>query len=342
MSKVLPARHPKMPGNLHCIKKSGVFLLLVRATAVASALATYGVYADEIEEASERHAYVSGINVMQAFVAAYPEQVKKVIFADGNWALESRGGRFYWARGRLLPEAVLAETDRYSRHSFYSYGDDLPQIREFSETDESALRARITEREHSSIGRHPGLYNAIWRIDSKGTAWGLVKTTFFLGKKVMIHRELLEDLASVEEELLFLMKTDKSLAQYMDSIAYLEGYNWRAIAGTISLSNHSYGIAIDFVPKRTDGKETYWRWARDRFANWFSLPHEQRFMPPRSFIRAFEKRGFIWGGKWFYFDTIHFEYRPEILALNGYQKIVAAQDYGHRIEEVWIPPGQEY
>ena len=27
-----------------------------------------------------------------------------------------------------------------------------------------------------------------------------------------------------------------------------------------------------------------------------------------------EKHGFIWGGKWYHYDTMHFEYRPEIIA----------------------------
>jgi hypothetical protein len=34
-------------------------------------------------------------------------------------------------------------------------------------------------------------------------------------------------------------------------------------------------------------------------------------------IRIFESFGFIWGGKWRYYDTMHFEYRPEILVLSG-------------------------
>ena len=25
----------------------------------------------------------------------------------------------------------------------------------------------------------------------------------------------------------------------------------------------------------------------------------------------FERHGFIWGGKWYHYDTMHFEYRPE-------------------------------
>ena len=26
-----------------------------------------------------------------------------------------------------------------------------------------------------------------------------------------------------------------------------------------------------------------------------------------------EAEGFIWGGRWYHYDTMHFEYRPELL-----------------------------
>ena len=62
-------------------------------------------------------------------------------------------------------------------------------------------------------------------------------------------------------------------------------------------------------------------------------------MPPDSFIEAFERRGFVWGGKWFYYDTMHFEYRPEILALNGWLKQEQANPFTGITETVWVPPG---
>ena len=34
---------------------------------------------------------------------------------------------------------------------------------------------------------------------------------------------------------------------------------------------------------------------------------------PWKIVEIFEKYGFIWGGKWYHFDTMHFEYRPELL-----------------------------
>jgi hypothetical protein len=38
-------------------------------------------------------------------------------------------------------------------------------------------------------------------------------------------------------------------------------------------------------------------------------------MIPLPVVQAFERQGFVWGGKWLFFDTMHFEYRPEILLL---------------------------
>ena len=33
---------------------------------------------------------------------------------------------------------------------------------------------------------------------------------------------------------------------------------------------------------------------------------------PQAIVDAFEAEGFIWGGRWYHYDTMHFEYRPEL------------------------------
>ena len=33
---------------------------------------------------------------------------------------------------------------------------------------------------------------------------------------------------------------------------------------------------------------------------------------PIRIVRIFENHGFIWGGYWYHYDTMHFEYRPEL------------------------------
>jgi hypothetical protein len=82
-------------------------------------------------------------------------------------------------------------------------------------------------------------------------------------------------------------------------------YVCRPIAGTQRSSAHGHGIAIDISTKHAH----YWRWSAvgaegaTRYRN--SIPIE--------IVEIFERHGFIWGGKWYHYDTMHFEYRPELI-----------------------------
>ena len=49
----------------------------------------------------------------------------------------------------------------------------------------------------------------------------------------------------------------------------------------------------------------YWRWHKGRY--------RYRNRVPWAIAAIFEKHGFIWGAKWYHYDTLHFEYRPELL-----------------------------
>jgi len=82
-------------------------------------------------------------------------------------------------------------------------------------------------------------------------------------------------------------------------------YNCRVIAGTDRLSAHGLGIAIDIASKHSN----YWRWTKPDKTGHITY----RNAIPWEIVRIFEKHGFIWGGKWYHYDTMHFEYRPELL-----------------------------
>ena len=82
-------------------------------------------------------------------------------------------------------------------------------------------------------------------------------------------------------------------------------YNCRPIANTGRLSAHAFGIAIDVNDKRAD----YWQWSGGKGA----IAWKNRV--PAAIGEIFERHGFIWGAKWYHFDSMHFEYRPEIIAL---------------------------
>ena len=76
-------------------------------------------------------------------------------------------------------------------------------------------------------------------------------------------------------------------------------YACRRVADNGQPSMHAYAAAIDLNLRASD----YWLWRH-------SAPWVNR-MPPQ-IVAAFERHGFIWGGRWSHYDTMHFEYRPEL------------------------------
>jgi hypothetical protein len=78
----------------------------------------------------------------------------------------------------------------------------------------------------------------------------------------------------------------------------------RAVADTGKMSMHGYAAAIDLNLKYSD----YWLWAGKAR----TISYKNRM--PQEIVDIFERHGFIWGGKWYHYDTMHFEYRPELLS----------------------------
>jgi D-alanyl-D-alanine carboxypeptidase len=78
----------------------------------------------------------------------------------------------------------------------------------------------------------------------------------------------------------------------------------RPVADTGKMSMHGYAAAIDLNLKYSD----YWLWAGKAK----TIPYKNRM--PQEIVDIFERHGFIWGGKWYHYDTMHFEYRPELLS----------------------------
>ncbi|WP_221089684.1 M15 family metallopeptidase [Deinococcus aquaedulcis] len=82
-------------------------------------------------------------------------------------------------------------------------------------------------------------------------------------------------------------------------------FNWRTIAGTPRLSVHAFGAAIDLNVERS----AYWAWGGYREGQ-RGIPYRNAF--PLALVQVFERHGWIWGGRWYHHDTMHFEYRPEL------------------------------
>lgn len=214
---------------------------------------------------------------------AYPEHLER---SDGNQLVWTDGTRMTiddGAAGKSADE--LLETPDIDDMFAYAYPEAFPAAP--PQTDPGRIRnAAFFAKMYGDCAAGQVSKNLVsidWLPRHKG---GRVSITRVNG----VDRRL----AAVSAELDAL---PEPLIRYL--IPSAGTYNCRAIAGTRQPSAHGYGIAIDLNTAFSD----YWRWSK---AGW-------RNRIPAEVVAVFERHGFIWGGKWAHFDTMHFEYRPELL-----------------------------
>ncbi len=111
-------------------------------------------------------------------------------------------------------------------------------------------------------------------------------------------------LQKISHELDLLIDQRPEIKKYLSPMSGI--YNCRLIAGTKRYSVHAYGAAIDINVKQAH----YWRWSKPGKGGLYRW----RNKIPLEIVKVFENHGFIWGGKWYHYDTMHFEYRPELLS----------------------------
>jgi len=286
---------------------------------------TQGLYVETVEEEqiAEDPQPSRAERMMKTLAQAYPRRIERVELRNDDWAILMGGKWYYYAGGRLLPEELLDRANEYSSVGFISnYQKELPPWVEPS--PETAARYRGAGGSTNSgstprpqLQRSLFFHEGLWQSGSREESSRRVKPVSFLGNTVTVHSDIVEVLSLVEQRILAAAKTDPKLELWITNIGEMHGWNWRNVAGSASRSNHSYGIAIDILPKSLEGKETYWQWAAQRGKDWWNIPYEDRYHPPDAVIKSFEAYGFIWGGKWAIFDTMHFEYRPEVFLLSG-------------------------
>ena len=250
-----------------------------------------------------------------ALAAAWPDRIAEAALRNGDWMVQVGDSWFAWAHGRLLPEAKRGEWEKYAPLAFYHYPLDLPALLTLDNAAAAELRSRVKREQRNPPQRSEEFLGALLAAsDRKSTVAHLVYLEV-AGFSVTVHQAIREHLLRVSAELTDLRRTNPEIAAFLRGLREMDGFNYRFVEGTLTRSLHSYGLAIDMIPKSYAGKHSYWQWAMSIVPDWWTIPYERRWMPPQAFVKAFEREGFVWGGKWLFFDTMHFEYRPEILKL---------------------------
>jgi hypothetical protein len=136
---------------------------------------------------------------------------------------------------------------------------------------------------------------------ASATAVGSALLPFpLLGVPLVVHHRAHDAFVRVSARLDALVAKDPSLAPFLRDAGGT--FVWRPIAGTDRRSAHSYGIALDISVPRSD----YWR------SQLGKGPLVWRNKIPQPIVDAFEAESFVWGGRWYHYDTMHFEWRPEL------------------------------
>ncbi len=150
--------------------------------------------------------------------------------------------------------------------------------------------------------RNARLLDTVYGADSAEVSRNCEKVSF-CGRNVMFNKNngASDALKRVWIDLLEKSNKNPEILNYVCPAAGTAAF--RKIAGTKRKSPHLYGIAIDLKTKNS----YYWRWNKNRRIYDYLTKY------PASVIESFENNGFIWGGKWHHYDTMHFEYRPELI-----------------------------
>lgn len=123
-----------------------------------------------------------------------------------------------------------------------------------------------------------------------------------VNKVIMVNGEngAAASLQKISDEL---DKLPKKFMKYLNNPAGT--FIWRQVAGTKRLSAHSFGIAIDINVNQSH----YWRNSKPDKSGLYKFKNSIPF----EIVEIFERNGWVWGGRWYHYDTMHFEYRPEVI-----------------------------
>jgi hypothetical protein len=230
-------------------------------------------------------------------VRSYGPLIEKAEVRGDDVVFTVRGRKIHYREGRMLSEDNLDRAEEFDS-IFYEYGTDL-------------ARPGVEARPRMCVSNDfpDALVGSTEREVRASCRW-----VVFLDHRVFVHSLCAGALERVDARIREVARTSAEVRTYVARVKVVFSMKRRYVRGTRSMSYHAYGLALDVIPSSYGRKAVYWRWSAALTDDWSDIPLSDRWHPPQAVIDAFEENGFVWGGKWYRFDAVHFEYRPEILA----------------------------
>ncbi len=219
----------------------------------------------------------------RALLESYPDFISKI---EGNTVYFKDGSTMIYDDGQVKDFQALLDDGDIEDMFFTPYNSLVTPPAYLSDPGRS---------------RSEALYKKMYGNSAAAVQKNLVRVPWF-GKSVQFTK--------VNGAADALRKVEAEISKYPELKKYIESsgtFYWRPVRGAKRQSAHSYGIAFDIAVKHSD----YWQWAANTNNELAKFAYKNKF--PRKIVEIFEKHGFIWGGAWYHYDTMHFEYRPELL-----------------------------
>lgn len=223
-----------------------------------------------------------------------PLFAKKVIVAYPDFAI-----RYLINNSLVFPDGTTIPCDDGKNKNFTEKLDDC-DIEDMFSMNYDTISSLPPYLNDCGRGRCEALFKKMYGSNKKTARKNLVSVDWF-GQKIRFTK--INGAADQLRKVAFELSELPHLRYYLTNAS---SFNWRKVRGANRQSAHSYGIAIDINTSFSD----YWLWSNPNSTETDTLKYMNRI--PFEIVKVFERHGFIWGGRWYHYDTMHFEYRPEL------------------------------
>ncbi|NIZ40789.1 M15 family metallopeptidase [Entomospira entomophila] len=307
--------HPLYADELSVKQQEKIKQMLIKEGFPSALLIDYNINEQNLQDLLRILSIVNGYKHTHTISINYDSQAQEWTITFANQQ------PLYWAQGRLLPRAEVNNIKQYRPYLSYQWREEPIDMRQWPlERLMRFQQSTKPEIQRTRTVYHGQYHHILYGGHDQRSIESQLTSMTFLGTSLKFHKIAAEALQRVNAKIVKASQRDASLKEFLATLTTPGSYYWRKIAGTNTISYHSYGIAVDINPKKTQ-QPIYWLWESQRNKEWYLVAPNDRWQIHPKVIQFFLEEGFLWGGTWPQYDIMHFEYRPELKELARLQQL---------------------
>ena len=162
-----------------------------------------------------------GYVILRALRQAYPQHIDNFSFRSrlNDWGIDINGIPFNWAHGRVLPEHLASNYQKYREFGIYYYPESLPLVPPFSkEAEKKFLSELVRNRSGVPIHESNTFRQALYQAPDKRSMDRIIQEIPFMEFRVKVHPMIIWPLKRVEYHLMNIRKQNDELERFFSII----------------------------------------------------------------------------------------------------------------------------